>query len=118
MLAAFAVLASDLPGLIACPLALIAVLHGAALARRDLRARAQCVVIPHDQDDATIDGQVVASLELHWRGPLAFLRWRDDQGRWRLLSGCPDNLDAHGRRELRLAMAARAPAGPPRSMAP
>ncbi|QNP40937.1 hypothetical protein [Lysobacter solisilvae (ex Woo and Kim 2020)] len=118
VLAAMAVIGSDLPSLLSCPLALVAILHGVVLARREVHGGVRNVLIPHGDGETSIDGRAAGGLELHWRGPLGFLRWLDDRGRWHLLAGCPDNLDADARRELRLAVAARSPVRPPRSVAP
>jgi toxin CptA len=60
----------------------------------------------------------MGDVQVQWRGPLAFLWWRDGKGRRQRLQGWPDNLAAAARRELRLAMAARVPARSPRSVAP
>lgn len=76
------------------------------------------LVIPPNDATATVDGLGMDDLEVHWRGPLAFLQWRQADGGTRRLQGWPDTLDAAARRELRLAMAARTSARPPRSMAP
>jgi toxin CptA len=118
VLAAVAVCASELPWPVSFSLAIASITHGGWLARREL-CRPDCgLVIPPGQPDATIDGEAMIDLQLQWRGPLAFLQWRDATGRRRRLQGWPDTLDASARRELRLAMAARIPARPPRSMAP
>jgi len=116
VLAAAAVLACELPWLLSLPIAAVAVLYGAWLARRELRRATLEMVIP--SGTATIDGVPVSDLQVHWRGSLAFLRWRDAAGRRQRRQCCPDNLGPAARRELRLAMAARAPAHSPRSVAP
>lgn len=118
LLAAIAAIASELPWFAACPLAVAALAHAGFLALREWRGRTRTVVIPHNDAAATVDGEAVDALELRWRGSLAFLRWRDDGGRRHYLLGCPDNLRPEARRELRLAVAARAPVRAPRSMAP
>jgi toxin CptA len=118
LLAAIAVVASELPWMIAVPVAGSAMLYGEWLARRESRREVAEIVIPPNQAVPTIDGSPMEDLQVQWRGPLAFLRWRDEQGRRRYLQGWPDNLAPGERRELRLAMAARAPAHPPRSVAP
>ena len=118
LLAAIAVIASELPLKIAGPLACIAVLYGEWLARRESRHEVVELVIPPNEAAPTIDGLPMEDLQIQWRGPLAFLHWRDGQGRRRHLQGWPDNLAPGERRELRLAMAARAPAHSPGSVAP
>ena len=118
LLSGVAVVASELPWGVSYPLAAAAVSHGALLAWRELRRPPVELMIPFDGKDALIDGEAVPELELQWRGPLAFLRWRNPQSGRRYVQGWPDNLDAAARRELRLAMEARTPARSPRSMAP
>ena len=110
--------ASELPLLVSLPLAGASLARGAWLARRELSQLPRSLVIPLNGTVATIDGEAMSSLQLQWRGPLAFLQWRDAEGRRQRMQGCPDNLAAVARRELRLAMAARRPARAPRSMAP
>lgn len=118
VLAAIAVIASELPWMVAVALACVALAHGEWLARRESRCVVSEIVIPPSEAAATIDGSPMQDLHVQWRGPLAFLHWRDEEGRRRYLQGWPDNLPLAGRRELRLAMAARAPAHSPRSVAP
>lgn len=67
---------------------------------------------------ATIDGEVVDALRVDWRGPLAFVVWRDADGRMRRRSLWPDALSATQRRELRLAVRSGGDVQPPPSMAP
>jgi toxin CptA len=59
----------------------------------------------------------MASLRVRWRGPLAFLRWRDPDGRARRLVFWPDTLPAAARGELKLALQQREAAGGGASMA-
>ena len=118
LLSSFATMASALSLLVSIPLATLALAHGACLSWRELVHPAHGLVIPLNATAATIDGEEMNDLALQWRGSLAFLKWRDRQGRRRRLFGWPDNLDVAARRELRLAMAARKPARPARSVAP
>lgn len=104
--------------LLAIPLAAAAVLQGVGLARREARRPVLLLVIPHDEVPASIDGVALRDLRIAWRGPLAFLDWREADGTRRHLSAWPDNLDSSKRRELRLAMAMRLPAHVSRSVAP
>ena len=76
------------------------------------------LIIPLNDTAATIDGRDMNDFQVQWRGPLAFLQWRDGEGRRQRLHGWPGTLDALARRELRLAMAARMPTRPARSVAP
>lgn len=118
VLAAVSVVASELPLSGSLPLAVLSMAYGTWLARRELLRPACNLVIPPGETAATVNGATVDGLQLQWRGPLAFLQWRDADGRRQRLQGWPDNLDVRVRRELRLAVAARVPAGSPRSMAP
>lgn len=117
-LAAVAVVASELAWWVSYPLAVVALLRAGVLAARELRRPVRSMVIPGQEGAATLDGEPLDGLVLQWRGPLAFLGWRDAEGRQCYLQGWPDNLDAAMRRELRLAMAGRIPARRSRSMAP
>lgn len=116
-LAALSVLASEMPRPVAWPLAAAALGWGIWSAWRYRRAapRRLCWVAGRAPE---IDGIAVTGAVLHWRGPLAFLRWRDADGRTRRLAWWPDTLPAAARRELRLAavVTADTPATP--SMAP
>jgi toxin CptA len=118
ILAGIAVIESELPGGISMPLAIAAFAYGSWLTRRELRRPARSLVIPANQSAATVDGHPVSDLQLQWRGPLAFLQWRDGDGRCRRLQAWPDSLAPAARRELRLAMANRLPLRAPRSVAP
>ena len=117
VLAPLGVLASDLPAAWACPLALAVCLRGGVLARRHRRQPPLRLVIPSGRGQATCDGAPMQGLVVSWRGPLAFLAWRDAGGRrWRR-SLWSDVLDATARRELKLAMHKREAAGGGASMA-
>ena len=107
VLGAVAVVISEMPLLAAVLLAALAIGYGLGLARRELRREVRRFVVPHSALPATLDGTDLASLEVHWRGPLATLAWRDRDGRRRRLHGWPDTLRRPERRELRLALAAR-----------
>jgi toxin CptA len=118
VLGAIAVLLSEAPLAWAMPLAGAALVHAAMLARRELRRPARHLVVPHSAVSARIDDTAMEALEVHWRGPLAVLAWRDPQGRRHRLHAWPDTLRRPARRELRLALAARLPARVPPSVAP
>ncbi|MCD9007920.1 hypothetical protein LDO31_17100 [Luteimonas sp. XNQY3] len=66
---------------------------------------------------AQLDGVVLDTPQLEWRGPLAILRWRDGRRARRLL-WWPDTLPPPARRELRLAASALVTRPTPDSMAP
>lgn len=146
--AGLSVLASDLPANLAWPCALLATATGAWLAWRESRrprrqllirpelpgawrpapAPAECALSGPQPDHgsprqpganaSTVDGIPVQGLVLQWRGPLAFLGWRDADGRMQRLSWWPDTLPADLRRELRLAAPAGVASRRSRSMAP
>lgn len=116
--AAFAVLASEMPGIAAWPLALAALAHGGWLAWNEARAVRGELVIPVAGGRATVDGRAVEDLSVRWRGPIAFVQWRDGDGRRRRHVFFPDTLPAARRRELRLAAPAPAPARRAPSVAP
>jgi len=116
-LAAFAVVASECPGPLAAVLVPGILLWAATQARRE-ESRPGChLVIPAGEGSATVAGDPIEELDVQWRGPAAFLTWRDGGGIRQRLAFLPDQLDSGQRRELRLAMGARVPAPSPRSMA-
>jgi len=117
VLAALSALASELPPVAAWPLALLAVGEGIRLTRGTLRSPRRTLVWPFD-GIPTLDGVALGEPKLHWRGPLAFLRWRDAGGRVRRLTWWPDVLPAAARRELRLAALEGSGAATVASMAP
>lgn len=116
-LAAFSAFASDLPMAIAWPLSVIAVGYGARLVLRESRQPPRSVVISDDGAAVRIDGSRVEDFVVHWRGPLAFARWRDHQGLVQRLAWWPDTLRGSARRELRLAAPAASNASSTHSMA-
>lgn len=105
LLAPLAVLASEMPRAAAWPLALAAFVSGLCNAYREAGRPACDIVIAAGDAASTIDGRIARDLIVTWRGPLAFLRWRDEDGRIRRLAFWPDTLPAGQRRELRLAAA-------------
>ena len=110
LLAPFSLLMSDLQLASAWPLAFCA---AALCVFEAVRHRAQqpcALVIPIGDGQPTCDGQRMQSLKIEWRGPLAFLRWRDPQGRTQRLVFWPDTLPTASRRELRLAVMRIGPA--------
>ena len=116
--AAFAVLASEMPRIVAWPLALAALAHGGWLAWREARAVRGELVIPIAGGRATVDGGALDELSVRWRGPVAFVQWCDGDGRRRRHVFFPDTLPAARGRELRLAAPAPAPARRTSSVAP
>jgi len=104
MLAAISVLGSEMPGRFAWLVAMASVGFGMWRARSEARRRPQVFWFPGNGHPPTVDGRPMVDARLHWRGSLAFLRWRDCAGgRWRHVVWWPDTLPAARRRELRLA---------------
>jgi len=101
LLADLSLLASDLPPACVWPAALVAPAWGFWLARRE-RRRAPIRLTWRADGVLFVDGERVERPRLQWRGPLAFLDWRES-GKARRLAWLPDTLPAAGRRELRLA---------------
>ncbi|WP_342315599.1 hypothetical protein [Lysobacter sp. FW306-1B-D06B] len=116
LLAALGVIASEMPLGWSIPLALAAMAEGLRLSRREA-VRPMRVLVLAGEGRAMVDGLPVDALDLHWRGPLAFLRYRDATGRRQRLAWWPDTLPSRERRELRLALPVQTAAQPPRSMA-
>jgi toxin CptA len=117
VLAPFAVLVSEMPRWAAWPLAACAAGYGAYLAWREAKLPVRKVVVGSD-DVVTIDGVAVEAMRVDWRGPLAFIVWRDAEGRLQRRSLWPDTLSAAQRRELRLAVRAIGDGQSPPSMSP
>jgi toxin CptA len=116
--AAFAVLVSEMPRVTAWPLAVVALAHGARLAWREAGMVPGEFVVPHAGARPMVDGKAVDGLVVRWRGPIAFLQWRDGDGHRRRHVFFPDTLPAARRRELRLAAPAPVPARRVASVAP
>jgi toxin CptA len=106
VLAPLSLWASDLPGMLAWPLALCVAGGAAWSALRHQRAVPMAILVPAE-GEVTVAGQAVEDFDVAWRGALAFLSWRDGAGRDHRLALWPDVLDPATRRELRLVMAAR-----------
>ena len=120
LLAGLSVIASEMPLAWSVPLALLAAGDGVRQARRELARPARWLVAgtADTLPGPTLDGQPISELTVQWRGPLAFMRFRDADRRWQRLAWWPDTLDSRGRRELRLAIPVQATAHPATSMAP
>ena len=116
-LAACSLLASEMPAPVAWPAAVAALAWAARCARREARRPPHSFVF-RTGAPALVDGVAVDGLVLQWRGPLAFVRWRDGDGRVRRRSWWPDTLPPARRRELRLAAPAGEAARGGASMAP
>jgi toxin CptA len=104
VLGAVSVLASEMPRPFAWPIAIGALAYGGWRARREGQKARLAFWFPGNERAPTVDGTAMHEVRLHWRGPLAFLRWREREvGRWRYVAWWPDTLPALQRRELRLA---------------
>jgi len=117
VLAPFSLVASDLPRGWAWALAVLVFLRAVVDAWRHRALPPQAWRIPRGRAAPTCNDVPVADLQVAWRGPLAFLSWRDTRGRRRRASLWPDTLDAATRRELQLVMQRREPAPDGPSMA-
>lgn len=98
-----AVLVSDMPGFLAATLVLAAPAWSVHLAIREHRRLPRVFVVRPD-GAMTLDDMPLEHCTVHWRGPLAFVRARDSDGRLHRLAFWPDVLPARGRRALRLAL--------------
>ena len=118
LLAIASLLASELPAVAAWPLALLACVSGARAARHEARRPPREFTFSGDGRPVLVDGVPLDGVVVCWRGPLAFVRWRDASGRRRHLSWWPDTLPPSARRELRLAASEGDAAARTVSMAP
>ena len=116
VLSPLCLLASGLPRWLAWPLAVVAMLHAMREVRRYARLPARVIVVAAE-GPLQVDGQPFERWRLHWRGPLAFVAWRDAHGGGQALALCPDTLSMQQRRELRLATPAGAGVSPAVGMA-
>ncbi|MDR6840505.1 hypothetical protein [Pseudoxanthomonas sacheonensis] len=107
-----------MPRWAAWPLSGLVLAYGAWQARREWRLPGHELFFPGNDLPVTLDGQPIDNVKLQWRGPMAFLLWRDRQGRPRRLSWWPDTLPAARRRELRLAAGSLDASRHRRAMAP
>ncbi len=102
-LAAFSIMASEMPRPLAWPMAALVLAWGGWRARRELRHPRHEWVFPGNDAPVLLDGEPVEAVQVQWRGPLAFVSWRERNGRIGRLAWWPDTLPAARRRELRLA---------------
>ena len=80
-------------------LALAASTYGGWLLRREQRKPPRMFVFPGDDGPVLLDGEAVDGVTVQWRGPLAFVRWRDADGGAHRLVWWPDTLPRERRRE-------------------
>lgn len=102
VLGALSALASEMPGALAWPVAAAALAWALSLARAEVVRPARVLTWPAT-GAPLLDGVPLQTVRLRWRGPLAFLHWRSEDGRTGRLAWWPDTLDPAARRELRLA---------------
>ena len=119
LLSPLSVIGSNLPRVLAWPLALACATWGLHLARREAGKPRRTLVLacPGGGHD-TLDDRPLVHCQVAWRGPLAFVHAVDRNGRSVRLVWWPDTLPAAHRRELRLAAAARNASRRDRPMAP
>ena len=103
MLAAFSVLASEMPRIAAWSLSIAVVVYGGWRARTEARKPHHELMFPGNDLPVMLDGHPIEGVAVQWRGPLAFVSWRGRDGRRQRLAWWPDTLPAMRRRELRLA---------------
>ena len=99
--AVLAVLNCALPAVAAFPVAAVVAVRGGCLVVREGRRPPLSLELAPGR--AEVDGARVAAVAVEWRGPLAFLRWRDAAGRVHRRTWWPDVLPPRDRRRLRLA---------------
>lgn len=116
LLVPMCLLASGLPRRVAWPVALAAALIAYRQCDRYRRLRKRRLRVCAE-GPLQVDGVSHALWKLHWRGPLAFIHWRDDRGISHALSFWPDTLPRGARRELRLATPASVAVSPAVGMA-
>lgn len=109
--------ASELPPALRVPVVLAVWLLGLAELVWRLRRPRVRICLPAIPAPLQAGAQEIVEPQLVVRGPWLLLRWREE-GRCRRLLFWPDVLDRGQRRELRLAVAARAVSRRPRSVAP
>lgn len=118
LMAMVAVLASNLPAVLAWPAAAVALFTGLRQALLEWRRAPFDFVFDGSGLGASVAGGPVCPVRVQWRGALAFATWREAGGRVRRVSWWPDTLPAPARRELRLATGQDQAARRPRQMAP
>ena len=102
VLAPSCVLQSEMPRMAAWPLALLAGAWGLRGALCEWRQPVRVFEVGPGLADASLDGRPLAEAVLRWRGPLAFLRWRDEGGQGGWLAWWPDTLPVAERRRLKV----------------
>ena len=93
---------SALPRGLAWPLAVLAALYALRAAQR-YRITPMQMLLVAAEGPLWVDGLPFEHWRLRWRGPLAFVSWKNEKGRACAVSFWPDTLSTAQRRELRLA---------------
>lgn len=109
LLAGLSILLSALPAGLRWPLAALAVAEGGRLARREWRRPCLSLSVAGPAlriMNGSEEGAALRAPRLREQGPLTLLCARTPGGRTLRLAWWPDTLDAAGRRQLRLAVAA------------
>lgn len=117
LLAPLSLLYSNLPRMAAWLLAPLCCL-AALLAWHRYRHACPVHLYVRAEGPLEVDGVPMPDWRLRWRGPLAFITWRDGAGRRHSLSFWPDTLPPEVRRELRLATPATVGTSSTAGMAP
>lgn len=119
VLAPLSLIGSGMPRALAWPLAVAVFAAGLWQLRREAgRAPRQLVLATARAGADSLDGDPLRACDVTWRGALAFVHALHRDGRSVRLAWWPDTLPAPLRRELRLAVAARAASRRDRPMAP
>lgn len=112
VLAAIAIGLSGMPAWLKPALALLALWHGARLARDEWRSPQRLLELGVGSEPPMLIGnglwQSIPGARLQLRGALSTLAWRDESGRRQSLRWCADTLSPEGRRLLRLRFPAAA----------
>jgi hypothetical protein len=107
-LAAISVALSAMPSWLKLPMALLALWHGARLARREWRRPHCALEFGGTGDEVAMnfrgERRSMDRVEFKLRGALATLAWRDGDGRRQSLLWFADTLPARSRRQLRLRL--------------
>ena len=118
VLASVSVFLSGMPRPAAWLFAAAVSIHALWLADRESRRPVRSLVFPGNDMPVTVDCMPMEQVEVQWRGPLAFVSWKERDGKRLRLSWWPDTLPPARRRELRLAANATDTAPHRSAMAP
>lgn len=102
LLALLSLALSEAPAWLALALSGSVLAYGLWAVSRERRRPIRKLLLPAE-GPVRIDGEPVEAFTVDWRGPLAFLSWRDQRGCTQRHALWPDTLPPALRRELRLA---------------